>query len=205
MTNEIWGILETQRRETSHTRRGSKKIPRGEMTLCRALKNPLKILICDPKVTMGINETGRQALVHSSYSVKALAGQVPQHPTAFHPDVPSPTRVCPLSLAMTFEPGSICLHCLFLSQHRTAFGLPGSLQSQHWWQQGIQAFPNYLWDGLLCSAKWARMPKRALTLNQPEPASVPTPTRLRPAGRSSTWVPAAKGKQVDARLGEAPE
>lgn len=33
----------------------------------------------------------------------------------------------------------------------------------------------YLWDWLLCRAKWARAPKGALPLNQPESASVPQP------------------------------
>lgn len=44
------------------------------------------------------------------------------------------------------------------------------------------------------------MPKKALTLNQPKSASVPTPRRLGPAGLSSTWVPIANGKPVNTRL-----
>lgn len=49
-------------------------------------------------------------------------------------------------------------------------------------------------------SRQARVPKRALTLNQPKSASVPAPRRLGPAGLSSAWVPTANGKQVNARL-----
>lgn len=44
------------------------------------------------------------------------------------------------------------------------------------------------------------MQKRALTLDQPKSASVPTPGRLGPAELSSTWVPSANGKQMNAWL-----
>ena len=59
-------------------------------------------------------------------------------------------------------------------------------------------FNIYLWDWLLCSAKWPRVPKRVLALNLPKSASVPPP-----AGCPRPWVPAAEGKVVNARLGEA--
>ena len=93
-----------------------------------------------------------------------------------------------------FQPSSSSiLHCFSLRK----FGLICSNSSTGGGKVS-KRFNIYLWDWLLCSAKWPRVPKRVLPLSLPKSASVP-----RQRGCPSTWVPAAKGKQVKARLGEA--
>lgn len=48
----------------------------------------------NPAVTLSIKETGSEApaqgLARSYYSIKAHPGQVPQDPTAWHPDIRPP-------------------------------------------------------------------------------------------------------------------
>ena len=79
-------------------------------------------------------------------------------------------QASPYSRLYCFSLGKFCLTCF-------NFSTGGCRESK--------PFNIYLWDWLLCSAKWPRVPKRVLPPNLPKSTSEPPPAGLPKALSSS--------------------